>query len=88
MDEELLNELTAPPSPPKPYPGYTLPPIVLPEHATRAGQAAIAKRNREQAALEAQLKSDVEEYARGRRMELELELRTKRETEKRKAQVK
>ncbi len=79
VDEELLNELSLPPERTKPsYPGYSLPPVVLPEEATRAGQTAIATRGNEQAALEAQLKADISDYARGRRMELEHELKMKR----------
>lgn len=61
-----------------PVPAMRTPP---PESATRAGQAAIAKREAEQQLLERQLAADRAEYDRGRRMELELELKTKRATE-------
>jgi hypothetical protein len=86
MDAELESDVRLPPEPPKSsYAEYASKLANLPEHATQAGQAAIAKRNKEQAALEKQLAADAAEYARGRRMELELELKTKREAEKRKA---
>lgn len=78
MDLELINEYVLPPERPRPYPGYDLPPIVLPEEATRPGQTAIAKRNKEQAAMERQLAQDIADYSRGRRMELEHELKMKR----------
>lgn len=49
--------------------------LALPEHATRAGQAAIAARAADAAQVERQLAADVDAYAKGRRMELEYELR-------------
>lgn len=73
-------------SPPKPSVSIT--PVKrtdLPEHATREGQAAIQKREAEQQLLEKKLAADRAEYERGRRMELELELKTKREAELRAA---
>lgn len=74
-------------STPRPsYPGYArLPSGSLPEEAYPEGQAAIAKRNAEQRRLEQQLAADAAEYQRGRRMELELELKTKRLVEQRAA---
>jgi len=78
MGAELINELSLPTERPKPYPGYTLPKIKLPEEATRLGQVQIAVRDMEQAALELQLVQDIAEYSRGRRMELEHELKMKR----------
>lgn len=57
----------------------------LPERATRDGQAAIAKREAEQQLLERRLAADRAEFDRGRRMELELELKTKRAVEIREA---
>lgn len=62
-------------------------PLALPEHATRAGQAAIARRRTEDDELEKKLQADATEYQRGRRMELELELRTKRRVAARKEAV-
>lgn len=78
VDAELLNAKSAAPEPSKGYSNYASRPVNLPESATKAGQAALDKRAKEQNKLEAQLALDVADYARGRRMELELELKTKR----------
>lgn len=72
---------------PSAYPGYvTKPRDPLPEHATRAGQAAIAKRAAEQDLLERRLAAEIADFQRGQRQVLELELKVKREAELRAAQ--
>lgn len=50
----------------------------LPEGATRAGQAAIAKRAAEEEALTKKLHADTVEFARGQRQLLEFELKGRR----------
>lgn len=77
VDNELLNAMTLPPEPPKSSYFKPHPPIVMPQEAYRAGQAKLAANAVERKKLEAQLDSDVADYRRGRRMELELELKTK-----------
>jgi hypothetical protein len=98
VDAELLNsgvgaqsfdgvwvpEGTEPPRPS--YPGYTPRKAgPLPEHATRAGQAAIAKRAAERDLLERKLAAETADFNRGQRQVLELELKTKRAAETKKA---
>lgn len=53
----------------------------LPEHATRAGQAAITKRVAEQELLERRLAAESADFIKGQRQVLELELKTKRAAE-------
>lgn len=66
------------------YPHYKArKPDPLPEHAYRSGQAAIAKREAEQQLLERKLAAETQEFNRGQRQVLELELKTKRATESR-----
>jgi hypothetical protein len=66
------------------YPGYTPRKAgPLPEHATKAGQAAIAKRQAEQELLERKLAAETAEFNRGQRQVLELELKTRRAAEAR-----
>jgi hypothetical protein len=74
------------PSQPASYPHYSArPPGPLPEHATKAGQAAIAKRLAEQELLERKLAAEISDFSRGQRQVLELELKVKRATEAKKA---
>ncbi len=82
VDDEILNSLKEPSEPPKSSQPVS-PPLVLPEHATREGQAAIAKRKVEEDELEHKLKGDIAEFMKGQRQVLELELKTKREAEAR-----
>lgn len=77
VDLEMQNELKAPPEPAKSS-YFTYPKVTVPAHATKAGQAALKIQAKEQDLLESQLAMDVADYARGRRMELEYELREKR----------
>lgn len=77
VDLELQNALVAPPAPPKSS-YFTYPKISLPLVATKAGQVQVKRELKEMDLLEAQLALDVVEYTRGRRMELEYELREKR----------
>lgn len=57
----------------------------LPEEATDAGKAAIAKRQAEENLLEQRLRHETAEFAKGQRQVLELELKMKREAERRRA---
>lgn len=66
--------------PPKPKPSVGQR-AQLPEHATRAGQAAIAARAADAAQVDQQLQADLQAYAKGRRMELEHDLRVQRREE-------
>lgn len=71
------------------YPGYAVKKAdPLPEHATRAGKAAIAKRIAEQELLERRLAAETADFNRGQRQVLELELKVKRETEARRRRAK
>jgi hypothetical protein len=79
--EVWVPESGARPTPRPSYPGYPQKRAELPEHATREGQARIAKREAEQQLLEQRLAAETAEFHRGQRMVLELELKTKRATE-------
>lgn len=85
VDLEMQNALVAPPEPPPEPPKssyFIYPKVTLPPTATKAGQVQAKRELKEMDLLEAQLALDVVEYTRGRRMELEFELREKRRGKK------